>query len=135
MLVIDASAALEWVFTDEATAESDRLFERVAREGAMVPAIFHAELANVLLQAERRKRISRDYSTERLGVIAALRLTTNLDTIVRASRETLVLARQEGLTVYDASYLELAMRLAAELASRDQELLAAARRNGGALAL
>ena len=59
MLVIDASAALEWVFTDEATAESDRLFERVAREGAMVPAIFHAELANVLLQAERRKRISR----------------------------------------------------------------------------
>ncbi|HVX74465.1 MAG TPA: type II toxin-antitoxin system VapC family toxin [Devosia sp.] len=135
MLVIDASAALEWVFTDEATAESDRLFERVAREGAMVPAIFHAELANVLLQAERRKRISRDYSTERLGVIAALRLTTNLDTIVRASRETLVLARQEGLTVYDASYLELAMRLAAELASRDQELLAAARRNGVALAL
>ena len=52
---------------------------------------------------------------------------------MRLTTETLVLARQEGLTVYDASYLELALRLAAELASRDQELLAAARRRGVAV--
>ena len=56
MVVVDASAALEWVFTDEASADSDRLFTRIAKEGATVPAIFHSEFANVLLQAERRKR-------------------------------------------------------------------------------
>jgi predicted nucleic acid-binding protein len=130
MLVIDASAALEWVFADEASARSDRLFERVAKEGATVPAIFHSELANVLLQAERRKRITREYSAERLAVIAALRLTNDPESIVRSAHEALTLARNEGLTVYDATYLELALRLGVDLATRDGELMAAAKRNG-----
>ena len=134
MLVVDASAALEWVFTDEASADSDRLFGRIAKEGATVPAIFHSELSNVLLQAERRKRITREYSSERLAVIAGLRLTTDLESIPRAGRETLTLARNEGLTVYDAAYLDLALRLAVELATRDKELIAAAKRNGVRLA-
>jgi predicted nucleic acid-binding protein len=130
MLVIDASAALQWVFKDEASAASDRLFERVAVEGASVPAVFPIEFANVLVQAERRKRVTAAYSSERLAVLSQLRITVDALPAGRIWTETITLARIEGLTVYDASYLELAMRLGASLATRDQGLIAAAQRRG-----
>lgn len=44
--------------------------------------------------------------------------------------ETLRLARESGLTYYDAAYLELALRRGAQLASRDRQLVAAARAHG-----
>lgn len=130
MLVIDASAALQWVFRDEASSTSESLFEKVADEGATVPAIFHIELANVLVQAEKRGRINAAYATERLGVLAELPITVDDESAARARRQTLTLARTEGLTAYDASYLELAIRLGVPLASRDTDLIAAARRRG-----
>ncbi|MEO8759182.1 MAG: type II toxin-antitoxin system VapC family toxin [Devosia sp.] len=130
MLVIDASAALQWVFKDEASRGADDLFERVATSGATVPALFHAEFANVLVQAERRKRITADYAAERIGVVAALGLVIDFESVGRAWHETLALARAESLTVYDAAYLELAMRLGLSLATLDQDLAAAARRRG-----
>jgi predicted nucleic acid-binding protein len=130
MLVIDASAALQWVFRDEASPSSDSLFERVAAEGATVPAIFHIELANVLVQAEKRGRINAAYASERLGVLAELPIAIDVESAARAWRETIALARAEGLTAYDASYLELAIRLGLAIASRDKDLIAAARRRG-----
>jgi hypothetical protein len=57
-LVIDSSAALSWCFEDEASAESDVLFERVRDQGAVVPGLWHLEVANIPLQAERRGRIA-----------------------------------------------------------------------------
>jgi predicted nucleic acid-binding protein len=130
MLVIDASAALPWIFKDEASPESDRLFERVATEGANVPAIFPVEMANVLVQAERRKRVTRDYSTERLALLAQLRVTVDAPSVGRVWTETIALARTEQLTAYDAAYLELAMRLGLPLATLDRDLATAARRRG-----
>ena len=58
-VVIDCSIALTWVFEDEASPQTDTLFERVRDEGAIVPALWHLELGNVLLQAEKRGRIGR----------------------------------------------------------------------------
>ena len=63
-VVIDSSIALSWCFEDEASPETDSLFERVRDEGAIVPGLWHLELSNVLLQAEKRGRISaRDVAT------------------------------------------------------------------------
>jgi hypothetical protein len=56
--VIDSSAALSWCFVDQTTPESDLLLERVRDQGAVVPGLWHVEVANVLLQGEKRGRIS-----------------------------------------------------------------------------
>jgi predicted nucleic acid-binding protein len=127
--VVDSSIALTWCFEDEASPETDRLFERVRDDGAVVPGLWHLEVANVLLQAERRGRIGRADVARRLMLISDLPIATDQET-PRAWRETLSLARAENLTAYDAAYLELAERRGLPLMTRDNELGAAAKRLG-----
>jgi predicted nucleic acid-binding protein len=128
--VVDSSIALTWCFEDEASAETDQLFERVRDDGAVVPGLWHLEVANVLLQAERRGRIGRADVARRLMLISHLPIATDQETTPRAWRETLSLARAENLTAYDAAYLELAERRGLPLMTRDNELGAAAMRLG-----
>ena len=128
--VIDASIALSWCFEDEATPETDRLFEQVRDDGAIVPGLWHLELANVLLQAEKRKRISAEDVATRLRLISVLPIATDRETSARAWQDTLSIARVEGLTAYDAAYLELAIRLGIPLLSKDDDLIRAAKRRG-----
>lgn len=132
-LVIDSSAALSWCFEDEASPESDALFEQVRDQGAVVPGLWHLEVANVLLQAERRGRIAPGDVTMRLELIAELPITTDNETTARAWREILALARAEGLTTYDATYLELAIRRGLPLQTKDVALITAAERSGVAV--
>ncbi len=129
-LVIDSSAALSWCFEDEASPESDALFERVRDRGAVVPGLWHLEVADVLLQAERRGRIATGDVTMRLELIAELPITTDNETTARAWREILALARAQGLTNYDAAYLELAIRRGLPLQTKDAALITAAKRTG-----
>ena len=133
-LVIDSSAALSWCFEDEASPESDASLEQVRDQGAVVPGLWHLEVANVLLQAERRGRITTGDVTMRLELIAELPIATDNETTARAWREILALARAEGLTTYDATYLELAIRRGFPLMTRDAALIAAAGRSGVAIA-
>jgi predicted nucleic acid-binding protein len=128
--VVDSSIALTWCFEDEASPETDRLFERVRDDGAVVPGLWHLEVANVLLQAERHGRIGRADVARRLMLISDLSIATDQETTPRAWRETLSLARAENLTAYDAAYLELAQRRGLPLMTRDNELGAAAKRLG-----
>jgi predicted nucleic acid-binding protein len=132
-LVIDSSAALSWCFEDEASPESDALFEQVRDQGAVVPGLWHLEVANVLLQAERRGRIAAGDVTMRLELIAELPITIDNETTARAWREILALARAEGLTTYDATYLELAIRRGLPLQTKDAALITAAKRSGVAV--
>ena len=127
-LVIDSSAALSWCFEDEASPETDALFERVRDLGAVVPGLWHLEVANMLLQAEKRGRITAGDATMRLDLIAALPITTDSETTARAWREILALARAQGLTTYDAAYLELAIRRGLPLQTKDEALIGAAKR-------
>ncbi len=128
--VVDASIALSWCFEDEATPETDLLFAHVRDEGAIVPSLWHLELSNVLLQAEKRKRISAEDVATRLRLIATLPIATDQETSVRAWQDILSIARVEGLTTYDAAYLELAIRFGAPLLTKDEHLARAARRRG-----
>ena len=132
-LVIDSSIALTWCFEDEATSETDSLFEQVSEEGAVVPSLWHLELINVLLMAERRRRITTQEVTARLSLISTLPIVTDHETTARAWNDILSIARVEGLTTYDATYLELALRLGAALLTKDAELARAAHRRGVAV--
>jgi len=129
-LVLDASVALAWCFDNEATEAADHVLERVAHDTAAVPAIWHVEVANVLALAERRRRITRARSAEFIALIEELEIIVDEETPLRAFARTLDLAREERLTAYDASYLELAMRLGRPLASKDRDLCDAAERVG-----
>lgn len=130
MLVIDASVALTWCFDDERNAATEQIGRRVAAETAVVPSIFHLELANILVLGERRQRITAQAMSASFDRINRMGIEVDNDTAANAWRGTLDLARAEGLTSYDASYLELALRLGAELATLDVDLADAARRRG-----
>ena len=130
MLVVDASIALTWCFEDEVTAATEAIEVRVEEEGAIVPGLWRLEIANALLIAERRGRIARAGIEQRLELLAALPIDTDAQTDGRAWNDTLLLARAERLTLYDASYLELAIRVDATLVTLDRELARAARRMG-----
>jgi predicted nucleic acid-binding protein len=127
-LVLDCSVAVTWCFEDETTPETDALLERVKNEGAMVPMLWQLEMGNVLLQAERRGRITRADVARRLELIGTLPITTDDETSFRALRDVLALARTENLTTYDA--VELAMRRGLPLATTDRSLRDAAQRVG-----
>lgn len=129
-IVVDASVALAWCFEDEASPETDAIAERIREEGAFVPSLWHLELSNVLLQSEKRGRITTADATTRLELISGLPIVTDHETPSRAWREILTLARAQKLTTYDAAYLELAIRRGLCLASRDADLIAAAKNMG-----
>ncbi len=122
------SAALSWCFEDEAPTRSDALFERVRDQGAVVPGLWHLEVANALLQAEKRGRIATADVAIRLDLIAALPIATDNETTARAWRAIVALARAEGLTTYDATYLELAIRRGLPLLTKDEAFISAAER-------
>ncbi|MGH6916851.1 MAG: type II toxin-antitoxin system VapC family toxin [Geminicoccaceae bacterium] len=127
-LVLDSSIALSWCLPDE--QRTDQIQQVVARSGAMAPAHWPLEVANALLMAERRRRISADFRNAALHDLAALPIALDSETSARAWDETLRLAEVHRLTVYDAAYLELAQRSALPLATLDAGLRVAARELG-----
>jgi len=129
--VIDASAALAWCFADEATEATNALLTRLrSNEEAVEPAHWPVEIANALIVAARRKRISPEDVRRLLEDLEALpiRIDPPSRSLVRAG--VLSLAEQFQLTAYDAAYLELAMRQGLPLATRDQALREASRAAG-----
>lgn len=132
--VLDSSAALAWVLPGEAVPGSERLLHAVAAEGALAPGLWVFEVANVLLMAERRQRLSFAQRQRALDLLAEL--AVRLDPAGTALWPAVAaLAARHGLTVYDASYLELAVRTALPLATLDRQLRQAALAAGVPLAL
>lgn len=124
--VLDASVTASWCFADESTPASRALHESLPGRSAVVPTLWHAESANLLLVAERRKRITVARCTELLELIESLPIET-VDESDRVRGPVLRLARAHRLTIYDAIYLDLAIQRGIELATRDGDLRRAAR--------
>lgn len=127
MFVLDASVAIGWSLPDEHEPYSAKILELVETGKPIVPAIWPEEIANALLCAERRQRISAAGVQEAIRFIAGLRITVSPVVGVGELESRLALAKQFGLTVYDAAYLELAMNEHLPLATVDRRLLKAAR--------
>ena len=128
--VLDTSVAVSWFFDDEAGEYTAAVLERLADCRVVVPSLWPLEVANVLLVAERRKRCSEAEAVRFIELLESLPITTDDATAQRAMHQTYQLAREYGLTSYDAAYLELAMRLGLPLATMDRQLADAATRAG-----
>jgi predicted nucleic acid-binding protein len=129
-LVLDASMAMAWLFADETTDATEAIFDEVAVNGAIVPAIWSLEVANGLQKAMRRGRISSAERELALSQLRNLPIEVDPQTHRRAWGATLELADGHGLTPYDASYLELASRTKKPLATLDGNLARAAKAVG-----
>lgn len=125
MLVLDASALASWLMPDETGVDLAALSESHSVFAA--PSLLWAEIRNILVVAERRGRIDRE--TVDLAIAAIDDLGIKLDSSP-SSHAVMSISRRHGLTVYDAVYLDLALRAGAALATCDQALARAARAEG-----
>ncbi len=125
--VLDCSATLAWVYSDETTDAVRRVFELLIQTGAWVPGLWRLEVANVLEMSVRRGRHGVDFRDTTLADLAQLPIEVDAETDRHAWGETLHLAQRHHLTLYDAAYLELAQRRSLALATLDEDLRRAAR--------
>jgi predicted nucleic acid-binding protein len=128
-VVLDASMTIAWLFEDEATDAARAVFHLVSREGAIVPSLWALEVVNALRIGVRRGRCDDEFVDGSLADLRLLPIRIDAETGVRAWRETLDLSRKNELTIYDASYLELAVREELPIATADSALARAAARN------
>jgi predicted nucleic acid-binding protein len=128
MFVIDASVAMAWCFEDEATPATDSVLDLLGNDHVVVPAIWPLEVANVLLVAERRGRLTEAQASRFLELLAQLPI--NVDTSPTDMAGIVATGRRHTLSSYDAAYLHLAERLGATLATLDKPLAKAARKAG-----
>jgi len=129
--VLDASVAVAWCFEDETTKFTEGVLDLIsAGAEALVPSIWPLEISNALLIAERRKHIALAKVTALLLRIAGLPIHVTRTDSKQAFEQILPVARQQGLSQYDAAYLELAVREGLALATLDGELQRAAKATG-----
>ena len=128
-LVLDACMALSWILPDEVNDDALAVREQFLKsESVWVAAHWHLEVSNALCMAERRKRLDAAGIAQAVSLFTQIPVTVDPETSAHASAETLALARQHTLSVYDAAYLELALRRGATLASLDGPLRTAAKK-------
>ncbi len=128
--VLDSAMALAWVLPGEGRARTELVLQQVTSAGALVPGLWPLEVANVLLMAERRRRLTQAQRVRALTALGSLSIAIDPETAVRAWAQTVMLAEAHGLTVYDAAYLELALRAGLPLATLDEALARAGRTTG-----
>jgi predicted nucleic acid-binding protein len=131
--VLDASVSLSWIYSDEHSAASDELLARVADRGAVVPQLWRLEIASALQNGIKRKRIDAAYRDSAIQLLLNLPIETDADTNDFAWTTTLQLADIHQIAIYDATYLELALRRGLPIATRDDQLAAAAASAGAIL--
>lgn len=128
--VLDCSVAISWCLVDENNPTANAILAMMPDAEAFVPGIWSLEIANVLLVAERRNRMTQEQSEVAIALLQSLLIQVDTATDANALGATLTLGRQEGLAAYDAAYLELALRLGLPLATIDTRLAEAATRCG-----
>jgi predicted nucleic acid-binding protein len=124
---------LGWLYARVNPAEvklANAAAQALRQGSAVVPHIWHTEIANSVLVGERRKLISEAQGAVFLANIAPLRIQTDESPAGSRRDIILALARRYSLTAYDATYLELALRHGGTLASFDGDLIKAARSAG-----
>ena len=129
-VILDASVAMAWCFPDEGGAYAHTVLRILRTAEALVPSIWSLEVGNALLVAERRRRLKPGDAVRFLGLLEGLSVEVDPLTASKALHETISIARERGLSVYDAAYLELAMREGLPLATLDRDLKKAAEHAG-----
>lgn len=129
-LVVDASITLSWYLADEESEYANRVLDSLRRDQGLVPSIWSLEVANGLLVAERRGRVTRAEVTRVSAVILSLPILLREVNLESALGHILELGYDWNLTAYDAAYLNLAMQEALPIATLDANLRRAAAQVG-----
>jgi len=119
--VLDTSVTMAWLFEDEASRHTENLLDRLSTEEAV---------GNVLLMAERRKRITEAQGKRFAHLLQSLPIRVSDPQPNLLWGNAVVVAREYGLSVYDGTYLDLAMQQGMPLATRDKALIKAAKKAG-----
>ncbi|MHB8422799.1 MAG: type II toxin-antitoxin system VapC family toxin [Leptospirales bacterium] len=116
------------MFKDERNEYAEAVLECFEAGEAFVPAIWPLEVGNVLLVVERKKHLSEASTNRFLALVNNLPITVEQESPERMLKEIVSLARENGLSTYDASYLDLAMRLGLPISTKDASLLKVAKK-------
>ena len=134
--IADSSVAIAWVVLSQSSPETDQLLDEIrAGTSFVVPVLWTFEVANALLALRRRQRIQSDEYIQGLLDLADSRPIVDDEGPARALDAISKLAEKHGLAVYDAVYLEVALRRGLPLATRDAALNKAAKRAGARILL
>jgi len=125
--VVDSSGVMTWCFQDEVNPYADAVLDSLTEAVAIVPAIWPLEVVNVLLVAERKKRLHEADSVRFISLLAQLPIMVDRSWPERLMKDFLAIGRAHNLSSYDTAYLELAMRQGLPIATLDQGLIEAAR--------
>lgn len=125
-IVVDASVALAWCFPDEGNRYADEVLAALDAHQAVEPAIWGMELANAVLVGERRNRLQAPEIERFIELLGGLNIVEDARRLPDLFLDVLPLARKCAIAVYDAAYLEVAIRNNAPLATLDQALQRAA---------
>lgn len=126
--VLDCSITMAWCFEDESNEYTDAILEKLGISTAVVPTIWPLEVANVLLLSKKKKRITEVQLASFVDALSTLPIVVDPSTTSRAMHSIMVLAGQSDLTIYDAAYLELAIREGIPLITLDKGLIRAAKK-------
>ena len=128
-LVLDNSVAMRWCFKDGSDSDlmyAEKVLDRLSDTIFLVPNLWHLEAANVVARAQKRQWLTTEQMHEFLELVVQLPLKVDQETAKKAMTETFMLANDHNLSVYDAAYLELALRHRMPLATLDADLRKAA---------
>lgn len=128
VVVLDASFVLRYVLHTASSLPHPAGLGLLKGCELIVPALWNAEVANALVQAERRAAVPADRIGAALAALMALE--PSVDTVAVDVARNLECARAHGLSAYDSLYFELALRRRAALATYDAAMIAAAPRAG-----
>lgn len=132
--VLDASVTMSWLLSDADSSNrqySAGLLESLKHGAtAMVPVTWALEVANVLARGEARGKVSEAQINAFVEMLAGAPIEADAESCAQALGDTLGLARRYRLSSYDASYLELALRMALPIATLDHDLRKAAHKAG-----
>jgi len=131
--VLDTSVTMRWILQDgkpQALAYATKVLESIASAKAFVPVTWGLEVANILVKSESKGLVTEPQSKIFMDKLRRMDIHVDIATFEEAFGTTIHVARQYRLSVYDASYLELALRLGAPLATLDEALAKAARKAG-----
>jgi len=131
--VLDTSVAMAWCFEEEATPYTRRILDLLGRGEGVVASLWPFEVANVLAVAIRHRRLKAAQTAEFLTLVSVLPIHVEAVSAGHIFEKVFPLAREQGLSCYDAAYLELALRLGLPLATLDKALRRAAARVGAPL--
>lgn len=128
--VLDASVTVAWVFRETANAYATGVLQELTRKEAVTPSIWPLQVANALLTAQHKGRLTVPECEYFLSLLSQLPIHVEYETPEHIWDQVLSLAQHYHLTVYEATYLDLAMRLARPLATQAPALRQAAQELG-----